>query len=61
MLPKAGVSLYRALVEKGMVLNLKNGEFLLMAASMAVLMKNFRKDKLLLSPIMIRIFNQFLP
>lgn len=61
MLPKAGVSLYRALVEKGIALNLKHGEFLLMAASMAVLMKNFRKEKRLLSPIMIRIFNQFLP
>lgn len=60
MLPRAGVSLYRALVEKGLAFNLKFGEFALMAASMAVLLKTYRKDTHLLSPIMARIFNQFL-
>lgn len=60
MLPKSGLSLYRALVEKKWARNVKYGELLLFTASMAIIMKSLRKDPHLLSPIVSRILNLFL-
>jgi hypothetical protein len=60
MLPRAGVAFYRGLVEKGWARNIPHGEILMLAGSMAVLMKTLRKDQSMLSPIVARILKQFL-
>lgn len=60
MLPRAGVAFYRGLVAKGWAKNIPNGEFLMMAVSMGVIMKTFRKDEKMLSSIVARILRQFL-
>lgn len=60
MLPRAGVSLYRAMIEKKWAKNIIFGEYLMFATSMAVIMKTYRKDHQLLSPIVCRILGQFL-
>lgn len=60
MLPRAGVSLYRGLVAKGWACNVRGGEVLMLAGSMAILMRTFRKEPGLLSPIVSRILHQFL-
>lgn len=60
MLPRSAVSLYRALVEKGIVANVPMGDVAMFATAMAILTRYYRKDHSLLSPIINRMFNLFL-
>lgn len=60
MLSRSGVSLYRALIDKGWARHVKYGEFALFSLAMAVLMKTFRKDEQKVSSIVARVLRQFL-
>lgn len=60
MLPRAGISLYRALVQKHWAVDVPGGDLLMFAASMALIMKSYRQDKKALSAIMTRILGLFI-
>lgn len=60
MLSRSGVSLYRALIEKGWARNVKYGELVLFAVAMGIIMKAFRKNERQLSSIVARVLKQFL-